>query len=226
MLKRLTILALAILFVQLSFAQTERPDFKKIEKEIKDKNSPFFYETLMKRYNENDTTLSKEQYRYLYYGYSFQKTYSAYGKPTVNDDLKKAREAGDYDEVIELEKKALSQYPFNLRNLYRLSNGLNKKGDTLQADIYDKKLVGIAKAIFSTGDGASDSTAMYVISVEHEYDLIFLMGYEFAGNQSLVQGKYGPMDKMKLKKNEENLENLYFDVSILFKSMDNMFKKN
>lgn len=225
MLKKSTVVVIAALFFHAGFAQEGKPDFKQIEKEVGDKNSPFFYTALMKRYSNNDTLLTNDEYRHLYYGYSFQDSYSAYGKPSVNEDLKKAIKNKETDKIIELEKKALHEFPFNLRNLYRLVNILEDKGDTMQALLYNKKLVGVAKAIMSTGDGATDSTAMYVISVEHEYDLIFLLGYEFDGSQALVQVKDGPTDKMKLKKNDDNLEYMYFNVTTLFKSMSKMFEK-
>lgn len=221
---KLTLVVIALLFVHAALAQTEKPDFDKIKKEISDNNSKFYYKDITKRYADNDTTLSVEDYRYLYYGHSFQKEYSAYGRPSVNEELKKARDAADDAKQIELHKKALEQFPFNLRNLYRLAGLLDKKGDSAQGAIYHKKLLGVVKAIMSTGDGLSDSTAMYVISTEHEYDLIFLFGFEFA-SQALLYTKDGPLDKMQLKNNDEKIEYLYFNVDRLFASMKGTFDK-
>lgn len=223
MLRKLTLVVTTLLFVNAALAQTEKPDFDKIKKEVNDKDSKFYYKDLMKRYADHDTTLSTEEYRYLYYGYTFQSEYSAYGKPSVNDELKKANETRDTERQIELHKKALKEFPFNLRNLYRLAILLDKKGDSAQVERYNKKLIGVARAIMSTGDGRSDSTAMYVISTEHEYDLIFLLGYEFGGSQALVYVKDGPTDKMQLKKNDDNVDYLYFNVDRLFASMKGMF---
>lgn len=202
----------------------QKPDFKEIEKKIKDKDSPFFYTTLMKRYTDNDTSLTTQEYRYLYYGYTFQKSYSPYGKSSYSDALKKSLTDNDTEKIIELEKKVLAEYPFNLRNLNMLTNVLDKKGDTAQATIFYRKLLGIAKAIMSTGDGASDSTAMFVISVEHEYDMIGLLGFKMGGGQALINSHGETMDKMTLAKNEEDLEYLYFNVDRLFAAMSNMFK--
>ena len=81
-----------LLLLQTGFAQLNnftRPDFKTIEAAIKDKNSPLFYSKLMERYKNNDTTLTNEEYRYLYYGYSFQTEYSPYGRPSQSDAIKK-----------------------------------------------------------------------------------------------------------------------------------------
>ena len=225
MLKKLIAALFTIAVIQTCFAQMEKPDFVKIEKAINDKNSPFFYTTLLKRYTDNDTTLTNEEYRYLYYGFSFRDTYSPYGKPSVNEELRKAIDDDKTDKIIELEKKALTEFPFNLGDLFALARALEKNGAPAGARLYDKKLVGVAKAILSTGSGDSDSTAMYVISVDHEYDLISLLGYRFGNSQALVQTKEGPTDKMKLEKNDDNLQYLYFNVERLFASMDKLFKK-
>jgi hypothetical protein len=228
--KKLLLAAFAFVFAYIGFAQTvpvktERPDFIEIEKAIKDKNGPFFYTALMGRYTKNDTTLTIEEYKYLYYGFSFQDNYSPYGKASVSDELKDKIAKKETDKIIELEKRLLVEFPFNLRNLSKLTNELDKKGEVEEANMYYKKLLGIAKAIMSTGDGRSDSTAMYVISVEHEYDMISLLDFKFGGSQSLVRGKYGSMDKMKLDKNDDNIEALYFNVDRLFASMEKLFRK-
>lgn len=225
---KLIITICLLLLLQTGFAQLNnftRPDFKTIEAAIKDKNSPLFYSKLMERYKNNDTTLTNEEYRYLYYGYSFQTEYSPYGRPSQSDAIKKSIADKDDVKTIELEKKVLKEYPFNLRNLYTLVNTLDVKGDTAEATIYYKKMLGVAKAIMSTGDGQTDTTAMYVISVDHEYDMIGLLGYKTGGSQSLINGKYGSMDKLAIGKNDEGIEYLYFNVDRLFAKMMNLFDK-
>lgn len=200
-------------------------DFKKMETEIKDKNSPFYYPALTTRYTSNDTMLTVEEYRYLYYGFSLQDKYSPYGRSALNDELKKCYKNKDTVKIIELEKRVLKEYPFNLGDLYEININLEKNGQAEEARLYYKKMIGVAKAILSTGDGHTDSTAMYVISVDHEYDMIGLMGYRFGNSQSLLQNKGHSMDQMKLEKNEENIEYLYFNVDRLFDKMKDMFKK-
>ncbi len=230
MLKKIFLNVLVAVFALTCFAQTgltssNKPNFKEIEKSIKDKNSPFFYAKLMERYSNNDTALTIEEYHYLYYGLSFKDGYSPYGKSALNDELRKQMSEKNTEKIIELEKKVLLEFPFNLRDLNTLTNALDKKGDKEQADLYYKKLLGVAKAIMATGNGLTDSTAMYVISVDQEYDMISLLGYKFGGGQTLINNKFGSMDKMKLEKNDANIEAIYFNVDRLFASMQKMFGK-
>ncbi|MGG9971006.1 DUF4919 domain-containing protein [Ferruginibacter sp. SUN002] len=198
-----------------------KPDYQSMKKTIADANSPFYYPPLMKRYMADDTTLTIEEYRYLYYGSSLDTGYAAYGNPSVREQLRNEK---DVDKIIELEKKAIKEFPFNIRDIYNLNVKLEEKGDKVGASIYNHKLIGIVKAIMSTGDGLTDSTAMYVINVGHEYDLIGLLGYQFGGSQALIRAKNESMDKMKLKKNDDNIEYLYFNVDALFAGLYDLFK--
>jgi hypothetical protein len=234
-LKGLLIL-MTIVLVKVCFAQdvsfkTAIPDFKIIETNISDEHSAFYYPVLMKRYKDNDTTLNIEEYRYLYYGFSFQNGYSAYGSSKYNDELEKVFEKkdltdADREKIIVLEKKVLTEYPFNLRNLNTLINVMEQQGDTVAAILQIKKLVGVANAIISTGDGKSEETPMYVISVEHEYDMIGMLGYRPGGQQSLLNTKSGSMDKLALQENNGGIKNMYFNIDRLFANMQKTFKKN
>ena len=61
--------------------------FKKISKEIKKKKSPYYYPLLFQRYLELDTSLTAEEFKYLYYGFSFQAEYQPYGTPLLRDAI-------------------------------------------------------------------------------------------------------------------------------------------
>ena len=69
-------IVIALMFLALNLYPQEHkmvtPDFVKIEAEIKNENSNFYYPKLFERYLKGDTTLTVEDYHYLYFGYSFQ----------------------------------------------------------------------------------------------------------------------------------------------------------
>src|SRR5690242_4415478 len=66
----------------------ESPDYKKIEKDIADKESNLYYPKLLDRYLRSDTTMTLEEKRYVYYGYTFQSGYSPYGSSNYMDSLR------------------------------------------------------------------------------------------------------------------------------------------
>lgn len=102
-----------LLMASTGLAQHDKtpPDFKKMEQVIADQQSPYYYPVLLKRYKDNDTSLTDNEYYYLYYGFSFQNSYSPYGRSPLEEDIKKASEKDDTDKMIELEKKLLNQFP-------------------------------------------------------------------------------------------------------------------
>ncbi len=59
------------------FSQDFSPvNYKKIEKNILKKKSPFFYTHLLKRFTDGDTLFNLDEKRHLYYGYIFQPEYN------------------------------------------------------------------------------------------------------------------------------------------------------
>jgi len=70
---------LLIFSVQVSFSQAkkyEKPNYKRIKKEVHKKKSDFYYDKLLKKYNHASRYLSLKEKRHLYYGFVFQKNTS------------------------------------------------------------------------------------------------------------------------------------------------------
>ena len=67
-----------------ALAAAKVPVEEDIVAKTSDPDSPFYYTSLMMRYNAGDETLTDEDYHYLYYGYAHQESY----KPMeANPDL-------------------------------------------------------------------------------------------------------------------------------------------
>ena len=205
--------------------ETEKPDYNKIEKEITKKKSEFFYPKLMKKYMNSDSTMTLKEKRYLYYGYSFQDAYSPYGHSDFSDTLREVLQKEKHTDeelnrIIELSDSILVDNPFDLRvikyQLYALDKLEKKKA-------FDKRINQmriVVDALLSSGDGLKKKTAFYVIYTSHEYDLLNILGYEFGGEQSLIDH----FDYLKVAKNSKNIKGFYFDISPCLNSMNEMFK--
>src|SRR6185436_5552467 len=64
------------------------PDINEIEKSSKDSISSFYFPKLFERYKKCDTTLSEEEYKYLYYGYRLRDEYSSYSSSFWDDTVR------------------------------------------------------------------------------------------------------------------------------------------
>jgi len=198
-----------------AFAQEldfKAPDYKQIEKEIQDKKSVFYYPKLMDRLAKNDTLMTQDDFRYLYFGYVFQPKYNAFWRSPDEIKLreyynKEKLETADYNEIIKLANHTLTDFPFDLKQLNYLAYIYHLKGDDESAKITSYKFHNIMNAILSSGDGKKCETGFHVLLVEHEYVMLNLFELESKG-QSLV----GNCDYLSFEKGKYNVDGVYFNI--------------
>lgn len=222
MIKKLFII-LTILFVfsNLAISQDQeiRPiKFKKLKKEIRKQRSPFYYPVLFQRYLDLDTSLTSEDFRYLYYGFTFQDAYSPYGIPALQDSLisylsRQELLRAEYQVAARIGGQLLRESPFRLRETFITAVAYEMAGDGKMSSIYFSFFEKQVDAIMSSGDGLSTNTAFVVIYIRDEYEMLEVLGFKFGGGQALLAGDY---DKLELEENPYGVEALYFDVSRLF----------
>lgn len=216
---------LLILFISQSFHAQDfefaKPDFNLIEKNVKDKNSPYYFDKLYARYIVADSTMTLEERRHLYFGYSFQDEYAPYERSDAQEELneviqKEELTNEDYQNILSLTAKILKVYPFSIRiKEYRIF----AHNELQQYDLAEKETIQanmILDAILSTGDGTTKEKSMYVINVTNEYEIIGILGFSFGGKQQLIEGLY---DYLTLQENSYNIAGLYFEVSRCLNSL-------
>jgi hypothetical protein len=222
------LLLILLSLCQIAFSQEanfEKPNYKKIGKEIKSKGSGYFYPNLMQRYQNSDSTLNIEEKRHLYYGYTFQPEYLPYGKSAYNDSLKAILsnpelDSAGYDAVLKYSDSLLNHNPFDVRALNNKLNVYDYRKNDSEAIKYMIRLNIIFDAILSSGDGTTKETAFYVIAVSHEYDVLHIIGFNFGGQQSLVEH----YDYLTVKKNQYGIDGFYFDISPCLKHLHDFYK--
>ena len=225
--RRLVVVVLWMGFSLTTWAQSDEgysiPDYNEIEKLTQDKNSMFYYENLLSRYNNHDTTLTLRDYRMLYFGAFFQDNYKPFFQTPQADSIKILLSTNSelrdehWKEMVRLGTANLHQNPFDLKGINIVWVADRQLGDSANANIYFDKLRKLVQTILATGDGLSEKTAFHVLNVAHEYDIINILGYEFAGDQQLTDSH---CDYLTLKSNDDNLEGLYFDVKQVFKGYE------
>lgn len=204
----------------------EKPDYKDIDKKIRDEKSDFFYEKLFLKYNLADTSMSLDEKRALYYGFIFQPEYSPYGFSSFDDsirDIAGKEEFSEYDyrQILRFSDSLLAENPFDLRALNYKMFCYEKLNDAYDFNSCLSKMRMIVEAIMSSGNGRTKQDAFYVIFVSHEYDLINILGLKFGGGQSLIDH----YDYLRLAENDAGLEGLYFDISPSLDHLGKMFGK-
>ena len=203
----------------LGFAQrqpTVPPNYNSLQRIITDEKSDCYYPKLMQRYMANDTTMTMEQVRSLYYGYTLQKEYKPYYHNAKDSLLftyarKVNKTIADCDTIIRLARQSLDVFPLDLYKLNQLAYAYHQTGRNDLAHLYSLKAKQIETAIFSTGNGRMQMTAWHVISVSDEYELIYLLGL-FPVDQRFV---YSNCDFITVAKNRLGVKGFYFNIKRL-----------
>lgn len=225
---KILLLIPCLLLQVLTYAQDweiEKPNYKKIEKNIKKKKSNLFYDSLMDRYLKSDSTMTLEEKRHLYYGFIYEDNYSPYGFSDYRDSLrtvykKPKLETSDWYKIAEFSDSILVEDPFNMDAMNYQLNAFKQLGNSKSFDNTMMKISILVDALISSGNGTSKEKAFYVISTSHEYTLLDVFGFDFGGSQSLIEH----YDYLEVGKNDVGIEGLYFDVTPCLNSMNALFK--
>ena len=205
-------------------ATVEIPDMEKIENAVRDSRSPYYYPDLMKKYLGNDTTMTLQDFRHLYLGYASQEDYNPYRTVEIPERIEKlyaqtVHTESECDSLIKYARIALSDIPFDLRQINFLIYGLRQKGETEEANLWEYRLKGIIQAILSTGDGKAPETAWFVIYPADEYNIVNPQGFT-ATEFTFVEPYF---DYISIEKNPLKIEGFYFNVKKLLKEYNRKF---
>lgn len=195
--------------------EVEAPNYKEIRSTIQNAKGPNYYPTLMRRYLENDTTLTLEQYRNLYYGFSLQDDFVPYQAIrqdlyTMRSNLVSSRGSAHHcPEAIRVAQTALDDNPFDLLAISTMAFAYLQLKDSLKFQLWDAKQNGLLDAIVSSGDGETPETAFHVINLEHEYEVLNRLGLKIEAD-SLVNDR---VEYLRVKENAEDIPGIFFNFS-------------
>lgn len=192
----------------------EQPDFNAIKKEVNDPRSPYYYPTLIQKYNSNDTTMTDDEFRYYYLGYTFQEDYNPYRTSEFAHQIdhlykqNKKLSVAEYENLVKFAKQTLDDDPFDLRQINILIHGLKGLKRYRDAAVWQYRLDNLIDAIISTGDGTTPETAWHVIYPNHEYIILNCLGMKGV-DFVFVEPYY---DYVEIEKNTRRIEGFYFNV--------------
>jgi len=157
--KHFCALTLLLLFAANSIAQDwdfEKPDYEQIEKNIQIETSNLFYSSLMNRFQTGDTTLTIEEIRHLYYGFTFQPKYAPYGHSDYSDSIrtifrKENLDSLDYDKLNQFCRNILKDNQFDFSTLEYHNYALSKMDSLGQKEIVLRQLNWLIDAVISSG---------------------------------------------------------------------------
>ena len=182
--KRTLIPILVLLLSMPMLLSAKVPVEEDIKARVSDPASPYYYPNLLLRYEQADSTLTDDDYHYLYYGYAYQPQYT----PLENDpaldrfyDALSRMDIGHPDstalqQLVRTGKETLTADPFSPQVLNLLSFAYAQLGDLQNAAVGDGH-ERIAERDVQRGDDACAADALGGENfLEHEKTSVFLFG--------------------------------------------------
>ncbi|MDO4335740.1 MAG: DUF4919 domain-containing protein [Bacteroidales bacterium] len=199
----------------------EKPDLDLIRTATLDPANKMYFPNLMKKFQRNDTTMTAEEFRYLYLGYMFQEDYDPYRESPYSaiTDSYRSKSSHTKEEIDTIRKYAeltLRDNPFDLRQMSFLVHVLKERRKDMSAKIWEYRLEHLLGAIKSTGTGEDQENAWFVIYPAHEYDMVQLMGYQ-AVDANLIEPGFDyivvqPEEDTARRLRDKVQKGFYFDV--------------
>lgn len=193
-----------------------KPNLDSIKAESTNESSRFYYPRLLKKFMENDTVMTNEEYRYFYYGTLFQEDYEAYREPYNEAQLeeiqplyyKNTHTKAEKDAMYSYAKASLEDNPLDLVQLKNLIYVYEKKQKVNLAKIWKSKLNHLLYVIFASGTGLNTDSPWIVVYPRHEFDIFNIYGVPVQ-SQEYQEPHF---DHFTVKSKSGSTENYYFDL--------------
>lgn len=211
------------IFAQDEFFFSNPPDYELIGSLIKSKTSNFYYPKLVERFIDADTSLTKDELRCLYYGKVYQDDYAP-NKLSLTMEYNEARNKRNLNLMYKAAQKQLEFDPVNLLYNLNMSFVCSKlfKKNSDECTKAARRVTMLTDAILSTGTGRSINDAIYVLRVDDEYAILYVLDLERCGHSTILKDDLF-YDKMELRKNRLNFKEIYFDITASFAASNQSF---
>ncbi len=183
------------------------------------------YQTLFKRFEALDTTLTNADYRLIYYGFSLDKDYSGY-TPNRSGEIREFWEMGktkNYKKAMAICDEVLKKAPVDLdANFNKLITMKHIDKDDPEIAKFRYRYRRLVDAVTGSGDGLTCETGFKVMYISDEYHIM----YNYLEiEKMLMQSLVGDCDKMTTNPGKYFPQSeIYFDITVPFESLGKMFK--
>ena len=207
------LLCTAIGMAQSSNNKVTKVDFNHVKEVIENPKSIYYYPKLLQSFQSNDTVMTVEAYRNLYYGYTFQEDYNPFRESVYSNVVeqlyyKQPHTRAECDSIDKYAALALNDNIFDLNQMQYYIFVLKEKKKHARVAIRQFRLNRIIAAIMSSGKGTKEEPWV-VIAPEHEYNIVNFLGFVATDHRDEGNGiEYITVEP----KEGKSVQGFYFDV--------------
>lgn len=166
--------------LSLSMLRAAAPDEERILQEIGASTSENYYPDLMMRFMEGDSTLTAQNYHYLYYGFAYDERYKPLATNPYMDKFLLLAAGLDADhpdpillrDLIMVGRDALKHDPFNLKVWNMIAYGYGALGDKVRERAAYRRVEMIIGTIKASGGGIKERDPQHILMFDHALDLM------------------------------------------------------
>jgi len=200
-------------------------DFDNIKALTQDSLSETYYPKLINRFMSYDTTLTEYEYKLLYYGNVFTDAYNPYATSDAENEFLELYNKQEYTKAIPLGMKVLEENPINTTVLFKMLVIYNQLADEINEERFAMLYYGLLTQVYYSGDGKTCESAMVVIRVTDEYEImaelqVNLEMQALVGDCDLIEFD---TKSQKLENGEKPLKELYFNVRMPLDYLNKQF---
>ena len=156
-----------VMLVLISFGQEATfnytRDFKTILAQTKDPNSDLFYDKLLKRFEDDDTTITRPEALALLIGFTDKPAYKPYNILETERLIYSLNDEGKFKEAHDTASLLLKTYPLSFQALKEMSYACEKLGLPDSANLYLNHVARIMRGMMYSGSGKTPETAMFAL---------------------------------------------------------------
>jgi len=173
--------------------------------------SPASYDALLDRARMRPPDVDFGELRLAYARSERYRPYARY--PDEDRAMKQAVDARDWRAVLEIAETALAQNYVRARPHFWAMTANGNLGRAAAAAHHKAVMEGLLRSIVASGDGRTPATAMVIIDVQEEYDVMTFLGVR-SRTQSLMREAGRALDRHAIEGRDGAQSELYFDVSL------------
>lgn len=203
-------------------------DYNTILEQSKKKDSPFFYNSLLKRFQLNDTTLTDKEVLAFMIGFTGQANYLPYEYIDIERQIYQLNDEKKFEAALIVCDTFLLTHPASQQAFIEKAYAFHKVGKEDSAKQYMRKFDRIMEAMASTGDGLTAETAVFAVSpIDGQNFITKFLSYDIGsmGSGSDKNGNFVDILEAIIKKKDgkEDKVKLYFQIQHASQTMLNMF---
>lgn len=188
---------------------------------VNDSTHQFYFPSLLKRFLDDDTTLTSSDIFILNYGFAGTKFYDPYFNITLEDSIYKLNKAGLYSEAIDIGTKYLNMNPMSLMGNLQLAFAYKKTGNNNLEEKYYKRYLSVMESIEGWKPGNSLLKPFVLFNPKDSRKFLGYIGFNPV-KQELITDKAGQhFEKVTaVFKNDSTIQKeFYFYIEIPYQKL-------